>query len=389
MTCIMYITGLMTGCEGWFNVIISDRTTLEELFNYDMLVFCPRNFSLTFFIPNWGRGVDRTFDLKLTDGKKSYAIYLTNMVFEPDPVKTLKKEQTEYLSEDIQTVWPAMNVIGFIFIACLVLSFLLCICLLCTRKRRGVYKVNSSQGGTRLCCAPNTQLNTCQCCVVVVYAAFRLLYSLIFTFTVIGALITHVTHDDFKKLEGITKYQSVHMNKSRKLARDISEYGQQELLRQTKLMLGMQGSCSVYMDDLYAAIARQMKNITTNPQLRQSPSLSYYIQERFQHKMKKFESELEGFKQRYKKHFDNVVRPPLSTYERYLEDVYENKWLDIPKNLFNRTAFVSRRPNIFQKNPYLAGKVVDFMSFLEVEETERAQLIPHQIWERYVPVINM
>ena len=62
----------MSFCPGYLSITINDLQDAEELFRYDVLIFCPTSFNMSFKVPNRGQKPDRTFEMRLEDAKKSY-----------------------------------------------------------------------------------------------------------------------------------------------------------------------------------------------------------------------------------------------------------------------------------------------------------------------------
>jgi len=53
------------------------------LLRYDLLVLCPAVFNVTLKLPNWHQQTDKTFDLQLTDARRTHHVFLTHLTFEP------------------------------------------------------------------------------------------------------------------------------------------------------------------------------------------------------------------------------------------------------------------------------------------------------------------
>ena len=66
------------------------------------------------------------------------------------------------------------------------------------------------------------------------------------------------------ELYKVSTYQSDKHNITKKLSNQISRYGQDELLRQSNLVTGMQGACSHYIEELFESMRNQMDNVTSN-----------------------------------------------------------------------------------------------------------------------------
>ena len=263
-----HCSGRMSDCPGYLSVTINNRLELEELFRYDLLIFCPTNFSVIFKVPNWGQNPDKTFDLHLEDSQKSYDIYLTHIMFEQSRVQ----RQVEYARpEERQVHLGAMLLVIAVIICVLVAVLLLAYTYLdCTKTRVmrerqiNVYENTNGRASSSDYCTAAKNLSQGQLLFIIMYALLRLLYTLIFTFSVFFAVLMLFIKMDFLTLSRLPEYQMRKYNDTRRMSLQIDAYGQNELLRQAKLVTGMQGACSHYIEELFDTMQHQMNNITDN-----------------------------------------------------------------------------------------------------------------------------
>lgn len=87
----------------------------------------------------------------------------------------------------------------------------------------------------------------------------------IFLFTFSSVFVTSIkVSKPLSELYKVSTYQSDKHNITKKLSNQITQYGQNELLRQAKLVTGMQGACSHYIEELFESMRNQMDNVTSN-----------------------------------------------------------------------------------------------------------------------------
>ena len=91
---------------------------------------------------------------------------------------------------------------------------------------------------------------------IVAYVMFRVIYSLMFTFTVLRAILGVALEDDAVQLSGLTEFQKRKYKESRVLTSKIDDFRQNELLRQAELVRNMQGACSNYIEEQKCASAK-------------------------------------------------------------------------------------------------------------------------------------
>ncbi len=385
--------GHMSACPGYLGVVIADLMEEEEIFRYDNVIFCPTDFNITFKVPNRGRRPERTFDVRMEDSKKTYHVYLTHLVFESNYLQSEPQIKSQGGSEE--SPWAIIAVV----IAITSIFLLLCNLLyayfeytkvraLYNKKNENYYKRSSADDRNHLGYNTNntsTKLTQKQYMFITAYIAFRVLYSLLFTFTVFLGILGVALQDDVLQLSGIREFQRRKYNESKTLASEIEKYGQDELLRQAELVTNMQGACSNYIEELFDAMLFQVDNITLNLHHHQmyghSTSISSLVHQWFRFKSKQYEHKMDDFAATYRTNFTKGIKPALRSYEKYLEKVYKNQWFQFPQLLFNRSLAVMDRPDVFKKVD-LNGPIVDFGSFLPIEEVEDVQLWAIQWWER-------
>ena len=77
------IIGRLSGCPGYVGITVNSREDSEQLLRYDLLVVCPPLFNVTLKLPNWHQQTDKTFDLQLTDAKRTHLVFLTHITIDP------------------------------------------------------------------------------------------------------------------------------------------------------------------------------------------------------------------------------------------------------------------------------------------------------------------
>lgn len=260
--------GRMADCPGYLGVTINNRMDLEEIFRYDLLIFCPTNFTVTFKVPNWGQKPDKTFDIHLEDSKTSYDVYLTHIMFEQNTVQR-QVEFIEAKSAPLE-IGAMLVVIALTLAIALVLLMFVYAYFECSKRKVqrerqiSVYENTNGRAKSGDYCTAAKNLSQGQLLFIILYALLRLLYTLIFTFTVFFAVLTLFVKVDFMTLSRLPEYQRRKHNETQSLSLRIDEYGQGELLRQAKLVTGMQGACSHYIEELFDTIQFEMNNITNN-----------------------------------------------------------------------------------------------------------------------------
>lgn len=268
--------------------------------------------------------------------------------------------------------------IGYVFLDCTKSH------LVYTSHKINVYHTTNGKASEDFCIAARN-LSHGQVVFIVVYTVLRLIYSLLFTFTVFFAVLMLFLKNDIAQFEMFGRFQAVKLNQSRELVRTISQYGQDELLRQAKLVTNMQGACSFYIEELFHTMQLQMDNVTANQHQLEMyshhASISYLVNKHINYKLDSYWNNTHNFTQHYKAHFDRRIGPKFTRYNKYLRRIHDNDWFQFPQLLYNESLYVIERPTQPPlKN--LSGTEVDFTTFMEIEEVEEVQWWPTQFWQR-------
>ena len=400
----------MSSCPGYLGIVIHDLLDEEELFNYDNLIFCyparlamPTFFNVTFSFPNKGQRWDRTFDVKLYDSKKTHHVYLTHLLFETMFLQSQKHVEKE-VHRSNPAPWPVLAIsltatlllMLFLHVAYVYLEVTKVKAAHNLKKKNFVYygTVGSAAVNPERChqtCdgvvmhSKSTKMTQRQSMFIVCFIAFRVVYSLVFTFTVFLALMGLVLQGDLKTLSKLPTFQKEKYNTSSTLFTQIEKYEQQELLRQARLVGNMQGACTNYLGEIFDAMIHQINNITLMNQVQmysQENSVTTLLEQLFYNKLMAYREEINLFTKYYQNNVTKSLQSPLKVFKKYLAKVYKNRWLQFPQILFNKSNFHFDRPSAFH-DLALSGDVVDFSVFLPLEEVEDVQLWSLNLWEKY------
>lgn len=120
----------MSGCPAYLGVTISDRSELEQLFRYDILIVCPAEFNLTFKVPNWGQQSHKTYDVSFRDPAKTYSVFAT--FFSDDrrsSVDPCSEDRSVVVSRQSFSSGVVFLVVGATVTYFLMVAFLIQLCL--------------------------------------------------------------------------------------------------------------------------------------------------------------------------------------------------------------------------------------------------------------------
>lgn len=409
-----YVPGSLSSCPGYLCVTINDRQEAEELFRYDMIVKCPSTFELTFKVPNWGLRQDRTFDVVLNDAKKDYRVFLTKSALMNGPTyDTLERKPL---------VGTQANSFPFLILSVLICGVIAILCLVVfvhmdmnkgrdSRKKwehahSGRYDVtinpSTYPGGVlsnqntwqsqQTCCQVLRAMSSSKTLVVILYIAFKVVYSFLFTFSVFFTVIILCLHGNLRLLMGIHNIQVDHYNQSHGIQDKVEAHVQREVERQMDHLKHMQGACDLYAENLVETLLTDIEHVSEENFAQRVLDIQHSISGLTQDRLKKllgdYNDEIKMFTQKSQKKFNDSVVPHLKSYRRYLEqNIFKNNWFLSAAHLYNETGYPGKTHEDVEHIPsqWLTGAAVQFVNgFLEVPEVETVSMVPVRIWQRYV-----
>lgn len=395
----------MSDCPGYLGIRINDREEMEELIRADLLIMCPTTFNVTFHIPNFGLFLDKTFDIHFDDTKKTYHTFLTQLnvglneeVRDPEPVILMEASEVSY------TVFVVIAGVTLITVAILNKCYLYSEVMRAKRKVFHTAKTNEQDFNMSIDSGPlagdmynsqlsddpscGNQLNTGQLTFLVIYVLLRIIYSLLFTFTVFFAILMIFIRSDLARLSEVDNFVQGAKNESVYVSHDIDKHWRVELLRQAEKVTDMQGACSNYVKELFDSMAFQMNNITNNYYNTElygaKTSLSYLMHQRSKVLIDALRQDIENYTEHHRELLSQRIAPSINKYEHFIEIVFQNDWPSFAQKLFNSSDYQrnNRSPMDKAEDLLLKGIKTDFMRFMEMEEVEFVRLWALRYWQK-------
>lgn len=387
----------MSACPGYLGITINNRIDQEELFKYDALVSCPCEFNITFKIPNWGQKQDKTFDLHLEDSRKSYDIYLSHLMLERKGHQLGRHSGQQ--KDDGRAYMTFMSIAVLLVVACVIVCVLAYLFLDVTRIK--VVHTTHNGAAASLCnspskpeqplCSSGTSLTQGQFAFVLTYVIYRLLYSILFTFSIVIAFFLILVHTDFLQLDNIPQFQLQNHNKTQEVFLKMNQYSSKELLRQGKLVTSMQGACSNYIEELLSTSNKEMANITKGNfrenEYRGEASISFIAYDWLSRNVKHYRYKVDVFNNEYQALLNNSVRTRLRLFRQYLDRVYDQDYLVYPQKLSNKSYSISKQETtdvgVTPNGLSAEDTAVTFAAYLQVAHTDQVLGWLEKTWDRY------
>ena len=250
LTYHLTISGQMTSCPAYLGIKVIDRADLEELFRYDVIVFCPPTLNLTFSIPASGSQEGKSFEVVLDDATVEHRIFLT-YIFD----QTSSSAGTSDSHVDSHVV-PSYRIRFFVFVvSSAVFSTIICLFayigrIFSTRKkRRGSHKFENANGFVPE--SPAIKVSSPSAAgrkrfnriLFPVFVVMKVTYNFLFTFSGFIVVFALLFRNPIDHLLNMDKFQSDRLDASMDMIQSAEEYLGKEFGKQFKMAESMRSAC--------------------------------------------------------------------------------------------------------------------------------------------------
>src|SRR6218665_3048214 len=372
----------MTGCPAYLGITVNNRREFEELCRYDLLILCPSEFNVTINIPKQNDEPPVvTFDVRLHDIEKNYSIFLTH-VFLTEQVPTTANRVVD--DDDAELKRSSLVVFGIVVSTVLtLLVFSVFYLYLEFLKRR--YWMGQEARKAQSFMAWQVAFSF-RVFVIGGFIFVKVLYSLIFTFSILMWIFLLLTKSDVLRLLALEQFQAEQRNVSTQSFVEMEEASQAELFRLCELMDSHLSSCRHYINVLLSNFSEVIAGAQQMPWLMaRESSISSLIRTRIQTQLNHYSSLFSGHAELYRSKVTSSFLPSVRKYRSYLETVCQSdSWFSFPQSLFNASLqrASGRKSAVAREASVAFGFLLDFGLFLEIEEIEEVSLWFHQFLRR-------
>lgn len=369
----------MTGCPAYLGITVNNRLEFEELCRYDLLILCPAEFNVTISIPMRNNEPSVvTFDVRLQDIEKNYSIFLTHVLFTEQVPTTANR----VVNDDTESKRSSLVVFGIVVSTVLTLLVFSIFYLYLEFLKRQYWMGRESR--------KSQSFMTWQVAfsfrvfMMGGFVLIKVLYSLIFTFSILMWIFLLLTKSDVLRLLTLEQFQAEQRNVSTQLFVETEQASQAELFRLCELMDTHLSSCRHYINVLLSNLSEAMASAHQMPWLlARDSSISSLIHTRTQTQLNHYSNSFGDSAERYRLKVTSAFLPSVRKYKSYLEAVFQgDSWFSFPQSLFNSSQKASGKKSAVREASAAFGFLVDFGLFLEIEEIEEVSLWFHQFLRR-------
>jgi len=364
----------MSECPSYLGITINDRVRAEELIKYDLLVFCPSHFGVTFWLPNWGQRSTVTFDVQLRDSQESHAVFLTRLLLDPVAERTALTTTTSVDDADDRELSAL-----FAVIAGVTLTLVLLVVTLCVRLRSSCESGMASTSSSR-----DVRRKHGRQCRVCAYVTVRVVYSVAISFAAVLLALSILVQPEIELLSAVDGRLSA--VSSDKWIDDVDRAAADETLRQVRDARSRHSACTFYVNQLYSVVLERVARVRSNQSRRCVGGGSSGAMERLDIAVKQHAAMTQSAVDDYHHHVSATIATLMSAQTRHLTRLYSNHWFNFAIRMFNdsvdqlATRHLDSLPN--DVAAVLSRPEVEFASFVGIDVVRETKTWLDQFWRR-------
>ena len=431
------ISGYFTSCPGFLGLRVIDEIDHVKVFERDILVLCPKKrFRFEIQIPRKGlEDKERLFSVFLLDSQKELKLQLA--MVDRDARKT-KQSTVLKTGDSRQSPWlilmPLFVTTGIILIALLTLMVYAQV----TAPEREQRKVHLKPGWhmvkveepteirgeerradiQKCTAAPREGINSKNVkyevrnhqsnkikrrhlLLVVFVVVVRVVYSLVFTFSMALAALILIHSQNLKTLQDYKDFVSSKVDQSNQIARTMDNFREREIKRLSDHSEDIQRSCDYFMSLQFNWLSQNMSCVLQENQVKIFNKLSKKISQGVAEKLQELRQKVKERVEKFQADTRLKITDQVDGIRNYGERVYRNGWFVLPRGAYNSFGRRKKReivhhlnnskkfdlpsserqfPNLFrQKRSIVDNKFIGFLDFVGVLEKDKLEEIERNL----------
>lgn len=360
---------------------------LSPLSVYDMLIDCPKNFTVNFTIRrNFVKFVD-IFILVLNDTSTSHRLVLSSV--QGPQLFTSFDNLTDKNMVEEESPWVPVIVI---LVVCGCASLLLVmIYMYCAQRKPKMLptdiRVPKPNLGPEITLLKNIDKGADERmavqtkCIMIVLIILYVAYAVVFTFTTLFVLFQILQSSSLNSVIMATNVSSQIQWQMQQSLNRIVDSENTQLNKMFHSAAGRVQACSNHMKttlnqstpDVNAKLLSVLTEMFENSGTVQQTLGDYFAKQR-----KLYQKDIDKFLADFNKTLDKNLHKVQVTYASYLKSVAENNWLEFPLQIFKKQQMLQGR-HTGKVSDYLA----DFLTWLEIDKVQEIFEIKEIVMDRY------
>lgn len=362
------ISGVLTSCPGFFTLQAIDEVDSVKVLDQDVVIICPEtHFKLEIHVPRKNsQDKERLFSVYLSDAKQKLKLQLA-VVDQPsrkgkEPVKKIEDEKPD----PWLTLMPLFVVTGCILL-CL---FAIMIYAQITHKTdedvkdgppgwkfvktKDIKTVRTEGSEKKTQPKDPNRLKRRHLILVLFFVSFRVVYSLIFTFSMAFAILTLLYGPNMKIIEEYQEFVQSKVDESNAIALQMDQHREKEAKRNLESSEDIQRSCDFYLGLQLQWLRYNMTCLIQENHLKMFNKLSQKIVRKVTEKIQALKKKIDQRVKAFQASTRGKLQDTKERLKNYGRRVYNNGWFALPKGAYKvKKAFGRKRRETAEGDNYL------------------------------------
>lgn len=351
------INGFLTSCPGFFTLEVIDEVDSVLILEQDAVILCPETrFYADIHVPRKGlQDKERLFSVRLSNAKQQLQLQLAVV----DKGARKLKEPVKKSHDDKPNPWITLMPL-FVVTGCVLLFlFALIVYAQVTHKLHDAPKdghsgwkyvktkdvITNKAGDGKMKARPKdlNRLTRRHLILVIFFVVVRVVYSVIFTFSMAFAILTLLHADNMKIIQEYQDFVQSKIDESNAMALGMDQHRESENKRVLDSSEDIQRSCDYFMGQQLQRLRFNMTCLIQENHLKMFNKLSKKIINKVTEKVEKLKKNIDqGIKE-----FRAATRRKLQDTEESLKDygrrVFDNGWFALPRAAYEIKEAASRK----------------------------------------------
>lgn len=367
-------SGSVSSCPGIFTLEIFVENISTRLSVFDMLVSCPKNFSVNFTIKRENDYLFDIFILVLNDTSTSHRIILSSV--QGPQLFTSASGSSDQSEDEITSPWLPIIVIITVCVCSSLL--LLMINLYCSHQKPDVpnmdIKVPKPDLGTQITLLKNIdkgfdkRMTVQTKCIRLVLFVLYFAYAIVFTFSVLFLLFNVFQGSSLNTVTMATNISSQIQSRMQQKLDDIVNHENKELSRMFNLTAGRIQACNAQLKKslwLKSPEANSKLLDVIKEMFEQDGTVQKRLSDYFAKRHSVYQKDIDRFLSEFNNTVDKNLHKVQVMYASYLKSVAENNWLKFPLGVFKKQLVLEGR-----QTGKLSDYLADFLTWLEIDKVQ-------------------
>ncbi|KAK7482834.1 hypothetical protein BaRGS_00025867, partial [Batillaria attramentaria] len=378
------ISGAMRNCPGIFTIQVFNKMMSSCIGVYDVLAACPKHFNFTLTVSRTDSDLPDIFVVFLNDSQSSHRIVLSSVITPVDlpasgssAVTAASRSQSEGLE-----VWIPIFSVVILFVLGIFVVFVVYLCIKFKSMKgtvgQTVMTANAetpalnNQPSNSTAHKPaetknktSSSTRTCLCVFVILY----ILYSIIFTFSVI-LVILYFTHLSLMgNIGGIANFSAQLQKEVNVSISKVQAHENQEEIRLFRSVESRLQACSQHLQLQNQQFLQKYHNAVTESireVFQKDGVIESLTGESILQNTSVYTKEIQQFLVDCNKTIQSILDRFEAHFMIYAKEVMRNPWLDFPREIFLEQEGETRT-----KRKYMsANQMARFLHWLQVDKTD-------------------